>query len=250
VNARHPNNASATDFLNRYWSVATSGYTGITATVAATYTDADITGKEANILMGRWAGAIPWTKFASSINTATNTLTASNINSFGDFTGISGINPTVSISFTQGAASVCQNSPVTLQANATGDPTITYLWSPGGATSQTINPPTSTAGTITYTVTVTDGNGFTANTSQSVASIAPALYADAGPSQTVCNNTITTLAAAPPQIGTGLWVFHPGHDSAGGAFGDRTSPTSTFSGQPGRTYTLKFKIMARRTPIT
>ena len=87
MNAEHPNSSNAADFLNRYWTVATTGYTVTGATVTATYTDADVAGTEANILMDRYDGSFPWTRFPASINTATNTLTSPSITSFGDFSG-------------------------------------------------------------------------------------------------------------------------------------------------------------------
>jgi hypothetical protein len=116
--------------------------------------------------MGKWNGAIPWQRFPSSIDITTNTLTAAAVNSFSDFTGINSINPTVGI--TANPSSVCQNEPASLTANATGDAPLSYLWSPGGATTSTLSPSTATAGTINYSVTVTDGNGFTASAGQDV----------------------------------------------------------------------------------
>ena len=89
VNAKHSNNTNTTNFINRYWTVSTTGYTVTNATVAATYTDADIVGAEANMLMERWTGSIPWVAYtAASLNSATNTLTSPAITSFGDFTGM------------------------------------------------------------------------------------------------------------------------------------------------------------------
>jgi hypothetical protein len=166
VNAKHPNNANTTNFLNRYWTIRTSDYSNFNATVSTTYVDADITGTEANILMGKWNGILPWQRFPASINTTTNTLTATAVNSFSDFTGINSANPAVSI--TPVSAIVCVNGSMPLTANATGDAPITYLWNPGNVTTSAFSPSTAVAGTINYTVTATDGNGFTASANQDV----------------------------------------------------------------------------------
>jgi len=88
VNTKHPNNNNSTNFLNRYWTITTTGYTVTDAIVAATYVDADIVGTETNILMGKWNGASPWVTYNSSLNSAANTLTSPGVISFGDFTGI------------------------------------------------------------------------------------------------------------------------------------------------------------------
>ncbi|CAN5779971.1 hypothetical protein BH10BAC3_BH10BAC3_01050 [soil metagenome] len=166
VNSKHPNNANTTNFLNRYWTIKTSDYMGFNADVSAAYVDADITGIEANILMGKWNGIIPWQRFPASINTITNTLVATGVNSFSDFTGLNSANPAVSI--TPGSAIVCANGSITLTANATGDAPLTYLWNPGNVTTSILSPSTAVAGTINYTVTATDGNGFTASANQDV----------------------------------------------------------------------------------
>jgi hypothetical protein len=175
VNTEHPNSSTATDFLSRYWTVATTGYTVTAATVAAIYTDADIAGTEANILMDRYSGALPWTRFPASISTATNTLTAASITSFGDFSGhgcTTGLGIEVS---TQGNVSAC----------GTGDgfftmrvfPRIGTIASAFKPYSWTLNAtptsPTSEPGAAfkfgglseaLYTVTMTDASGCGTNT--------------------------------------------------------------------------------------
>lgn len=88
VNAKHPNNSNSANYLTRYWSVSTTGYTVTAATVAVTYVDADIVGSESNILMGKWVGSNPWVNYsAATLNSATNTLTSPSLTVFGDFTG-------------------------------------------------------------------------------------------------------------------------------------------------------------------
>ncbi|MEZ4902991.1 MAG: hypothetical protein R2822_15165 [Spirosomataceae bacterium] len=66
--------------------------------------------------------------------------------------------------------------------------------------------------------------------------------ANAGPDQTgpaTCNLTQVTLAANTPTVGTGAWSVVNG---TGGSFGNASSPTSTFSGTAGSTYTLRWTI--------
>ena len=64
--------------------------------------------------------------------------------------------------------------------------------------------------------------------------------ADAGGNQTFCGTTVT-LSADPAVIGTGVWSFAPGGNPDTlplTAFGDTSSPTSGFTGTPGKTYLL------------
>lgn len=167
TNAKHPNNASATNYLNRYWTIGSSGITSFSCTVTGTYVVADISGTEGSQAAGKYGGALPWTKYTTL---GSNTLTASGVTDFGAFTGITAAAPTVSISANPGL-SVFYNSSLTLTANPVGDPTFTYSWSPGGATSQAINPSTTISGD--YTVIVTDGNGFTGTETVTVVVLLP-----------------------------------------------------------------------------
>ena len=167
TNAKHPNNASATNYLNRYWTVGSTGITSFSCTVTGTYVAADIAGTEGSQAAGKYGGSLPWTKYTTL---GSNTLTASGVTSFGAFTGITASAPTVSISANPGL-SVFYNSSLTLTANPVGDPTFTYSWSPGGATSQAINPSTTIPGD--YTVIVTDGNGFTGTETVTVVILLP-----------------------------------------------------------------------------
>jgi hypothetical protein len=62
--------------------------------------------------------------------------------------------------------------------------------------------------------------------------------ADAGPNQTVMTSMVT-LAANTPTVGTGAWSIESG---AGGSVTTPSSPTSTFIGVAGTTYTLRWTI--------
>src|SRR6185503_64201 len=62
--------------------------------------------------------------------------------------------------------------------------------------------------------------------------------ANAGLDQNVCG-TSTALAANSPAVGTGSWAIVSG---AGGTVTTPSSPTSTFTGVAGATYTLRWTI--------
>jgi len=164
TNAKHPNNASATNYLNRYWTITSSGISSFSCDVTGTYVTADIAGLEGSQVAGKYSGSLPWIKYSTL---SANTLTASGVTSFGDFTGITAAPPTVTIDANPGLT-VWQNYSLSLTANPVGDATFTYLWSPGGATTQVINPSTATLGSTDYYVTVTDGNGFVGTASVTV----------------------------------------------------------------------------------
>ena len=168
TNAKHPNNASTTNYLNRYWSVSSSGISAFSASFIATYVTADIAGSQAYQCFAQYTGSKPWIKYATlSITNLIGTASWPDLTSIsGDFTGITVLSPTVSISANPGF-SVGQNDPLSLTANPIGDATFTYSWSTGGTT-QIINPSTASTGATTYSVTVTDGNGFTGTAAEIV----------------------------------------------------------------------------------
>ncbi|MEI6575480.1 MAG: hypothetical protein WCO63_04805, partial [Bacteroidota bacterium] len=157
-NVKHPNNASATNYLSRYWTVTSTGISSFSCDVTGTYVPADIVGTEGSIKAAKYSGTLPWLKYSAL---ASNTLSAPAVSGFSDFTGITSAAPSVTIS-ADPSISVCKDGSLTLTANPTGDPTFTYLWSSGGATSASINPSTATPGSTTYYVTATDGNGIQA----------------------------------------------------------------------------------------
>jgi hypothetical protein len=165
INAKHPNNASAINYLNRYWKVTSSGITSFSCNVTGTYVTADIAGTENLQKTGEYIGSLPWIKYSPL---GSNTLTANGVTVLGDFTGIDATPPTVTISANP-SLTVCQNASLTLTANPVGDPPFTYSWNTIPVqTTPSINPSTATPGSTTYTVTVTDGNGFTASATSTV----------------------------------------------------------------------------------
>jgi len=176
---KHPDNNSTTHYLKRYWSITQVGIASCLASINANYVTADISGTEASIKSAQLNGTFnqltnPWVKY---VTLTSNTLAASGatlspgISSV--FTGISGADPTVSI--TGGDITVCQGDNVTLQAvTSNADPTVHYMWSAGMGNNAIATPSTVLTGTSTYTVTITDGNGITASTSTTL-TVAPSV---------------------------------------------------------------------------
>lgn len=169
-NVKHPNNANVTSYINRYWQVAVSGVSDLIYGVpSAKYVPGDVVGTEADIAMGQYTGVFPWVRYGVT-NTSTHSLSLlALLEATSDFTGISSVNPTVTASPATTAS--CPSNPATLSATATsGDPVLTYKWLPAAGLSATTgasvtaNPSANTV----YTVTITDGNGFTATSTAAV----------------------------------------------------------------------------------
>jgi large repetitive protein len=86
---------------------------------------------------------------------------------------------------------------------------------------------------------------YTATDNYGVSDVTPAIYnlpviSNAGPDQVgLCGVTSTTLAANSPSLGTASWSIISG---TGGSFSLNTSPTATFTGTAGTTYTLRWTV--------
>jgi autotransporter-associated beta strand protein len=155
-NEKHPNNASETHYLNRYWSVSSSGISAFSCNVTAAYVSDDIAGSEMSQVTGKFNGPLPWVKYTAL---AANTINADGVTNFSDFTGITLEPPSVSISADPGLL-VCPGSVATLTAITIGDPPFSFLWAPGAETTQIITISTSVPGSSLFSVMITDGNGF------------------------------------------------------------------------------------------
>ncbi len=57
VPVKHPNNPSTTGYLNRYWTIHTSGINNPVYSVTATYLASDVVGSDAGMKMGKYTGA-------------------------------------------------------------------------------------------------------------------------------------------------------------------------------------------------
>ena len=163
-NTKDPDNANASNYLNRYWDVVTSGITSPTYDLtSAQYVSGDVSGTESSIIAGQYTGSLPWSDY-NAANTGTHVLSGTGLS--GTNTSISGISvsaPTVTAS--PSSVTICNGSGTVLSVgSSTGDPTLTYSWAPSGSLSAATGTSVTASPTITqiYTLTVTDGNGNTA----------------------------------------------------------------------------------------
>lgn len=148
-------------------------------------------------------------------------------------------NPTPAVA--GGTQTVCGNSAV-LAANT---PAVgTGAWSVVSGAGGTITTPSSPGSNFTgvpgttYVLrwTITNGTCAPSTSDVTIALSANPTSAAAGSDQIVCSPS-ATLAANAPVIGTGAWSVITG---SGGSIANTSSPTSSFSGTPGTTYTLRW----------
>ena len=85
TNSKQSNNTSPSNYINRYWTVSSSGITAFSASVTGTYLPADIVGTETSAVAARYSGSLPWYTYTAL---GSNTLSATGLSTFGDFTGI------------------------------------------------------------------------------------------------------------------------------------------------------------------
>ncbi len=205
VNSKHPNNTNTNNYLKRYWNINTN-VGNPTYTITANYLATDVVGSVANIAAAQYNNTLPWIK-QGPLN-ATLTTTVVNAPSLVSFSGITLAPPTVNIVDAANndlpSASICNGSSIVLNTTVSGDPTITYLWSPGNETTSSIS--VSTAGT--YTVTITDGNGFTASDDVAV-TVNPVISNNTVLSaQSICTGTTpAALTGSTPTGGDGTYAY-------------------------------------------
>ena len=226
VNAKEPHNASSTYYLNRYWTVTETGLAGINLNETGTYLAGDVVGGSVgSVASALYPNALPWVKYAALAGTATNVGTT-NITSTGNLSGITKANPTVSISPT----TVCSSAPSISGVTTGDDPTVTYSWT-GTVTGST--PSINATVTGPYTVTVTDGNGFTATSNSTITVNTPAIAltsAGGTNTQTVCNTSpITTITYTVDPGFTNVTLTGSLPTGVTGVFG---GSTYTISGTP------------------
>lgn len=82
--AKHANNSSASDYLNRYWTVNGSGFTNPVYSGTFTYPVADVQGTE-SIIYGAFYTGSAWLN-VGNVNTSSHNFTTPNLDKFGDFT--------------------------------------------------------------------------------------------------------------------------------------------------------------------
>ncbi|CAM2064969.1 Proprotein convertase P-domain-containing protein [Sulfidibacter corallicola] len=133
--------------------------------------------------------------------------------------------------------------------------TGTGMWSitsgAGGVLGDASNPASSFDGNfgVTYTLTWTETNGPCSDSDTvNITFFDNPTVAAAGVDQDVCaDNTTLAANAAGGFMETGTWSVVIG---AGGSFGDANSPTSSFTGTRGVTYTLRWTISNGVCPIS
>ena len=157
-------NANTTNYIKRYWNDLLSGITGATYTVNATYNSTDVVGAEYLISSAKFAGSLPWTRYGS-VNTVTHNITTGSFSDTGVLvTGISSVNPIVTV--IPSANAICSGSGLSLAAAPVADMPIAYSWAAPIALSSSsdslIVEYPSLTGNLIYTLTATDGNGFIA----------------------------------------------------------------------------------------
>lgn len=200
VPAKEPHNANLTAYLNRYWAINTSGVTSGTYNAAGTYNASDVTGTETAMSAGKYAG-ISWAKYGA-VNATTHTLTATAVaDANANITGISSASPSLVLSAPSVICSGTGSTPINV-TTVTGDPTLVFTWSPATGLSATTGAAVTASplSTTTYTVVVTDGNGFTASATATV-SVNPSPAAPSG-TTLICQGSFSTLTVSG---GGGTW---------------------------------------------
>ena len=138
--------------------------------------------------------------------------------------------------------SLCNVTVATLAGNTPTTGTGAWTVVSGTATITTPSSPTSgvtglTTGTATLRWTISNGSCTASADDVDIVVSAPPTTAAAGGDQTVCGPA--TLAANTPVVGIGAWSVVSG---VGGSFSNTSSPTTTFSGTGGVTYTIRWTI--------
>jgi uncharacterized repeat protein (TIGR02543 family) len=88
IRAKHPSNTGVGDYLNRYWSVSTTGFTGGTYSGTFTYPLTDVVGSESNLYGALYAGSA-WTN-TGAVSSATHSFSTPVLTTPGDFTAVDG----------------------------------------------------------------------------------------------------------------------------------------------------------------
>ena len=204
----HPQNANNANFLNRYWTVTINGISNPSYSINANYSAGDIANAATNLIVGNYTSS--WNEITGA-TIAGNTVSFSSTSTDLSFSILE--EPTVTITNTTNPEVICDGSSVTLTTSATGDPGLTYLWSSNPSTSisantgssVTVAPPANPSNSITnytYTVTVTDGNGFSASDNIGVTvNPVPGVTASSL-SETICSGDAPNITLTSSVIGT------------------------------------------------
>ena len=211
-------NANTNNYLNRYWNVYLNNFPSATYAVTTNFLPADVTGSYTLMSMGEYTGALPWIRYnPATATTLTTPATVSSLSSL--FSGIGSTLPTIT---STPSMEICNLAPVTLNVlTSSGDAPLTYSWAPSTGLSATtgtsvVLTPSATGVTV-YTVTITDGNGFTAAATTAVTvNPAPVIAGGITNSTPVCVDGAITFGPAGPisNVTTYSWSG-PGTFSSG-----------------------------------
>ena len=159
TDSKHPSNTSATNYLTRYWTISQSGITSFSSNITGNYEyGTDITGQEYLQNATEYTGSLPWITYSSL---ASNTMTASGVTAFGDFTGMEV--PPISVSpgslagfnYNSGSGPSAQQqfsvSGVTLSANLVITPPADFEISTGSGFQSTPITLTQSGGVVNNT---------------------------------------------------------------------------------------------------
>ena len=233
TDGKYGNNASSSDFLSRYWTITFNDINGPNYSLSANYPSVDVSGTESEIAAGVWTGSTPWIKGNQASG---NTISSTGLSGNGTIilSGITLDAPTVEINGGVANEEICNGASVVLTAVPTGDPGWTYAWSPSAGLSATTvaNPTASPSSNTTYTVTVTDGNGFTATDDIDVI-VHPIPDVTPSPaSETICSGDATNIALSGSVTGTAFnWtVSQSGVTGATDGNGTSIAQTLTATG--------------------
>ncbi|MCC6395599.1 MAG: hypothetical protein IT282_01160, partial [Bacteroidetes bacterium] len=83
--SKHPNNTSASNYLNRYWTISAPGVSSPSYSALFTYVSGDVVGSEASMICGRYTGS-GWVA-GNLVNAPGNTMDITGQTAFSDFTG-------------------------------------------------------------------------------------------------------------------------------------------------------------------
>ncbi|MCB0533908.1 MAG: choice-of-anchor D domain-containing protein [Lewinellaceae bacterium] len=190
----NPTNGITTVTGGTWISVSSLDFNSVNTSGGGTSLDGNLAGNQAAIIgtisgLSIANGATFWIRWmgnnisGSDDGLAIDELTVKNCSSFSG--------PTIAVSETSGTTNndgiICEGASATLDAGAF----TSYLWAPGGATTQTINVNPST--TTTYTVTVTEAGGC-AGTDTQVITVISTAAPTGSVSQTFCSSANPTVA--------------------------------------------------------
>jgi len=199
-NVKESHNPSATNYLNRYWAVTTSGITSPSYTVTgATYAVSDVTGTENQMSTAAYNGTAISVLAGSSVNTGTHTLSATGAltSTYEEITGAYGLVASVIIT-SSSPSSICNGGSEVLNADAIGIPAISYTWSPSTGLSATTGMSVTATPTITtvYTVNITDALTHTATNTYTL-NVTSAVTAAPSNNSPICSGGTVNLNANP-----------------------------------------------------